>query len=349
FDRSEDLGGKIRSAIPHSRIPKEVFEHELKRVKEKLSHIRMENKDLCEKDFKDIRDRHDYLVIAVGAQNPRELRIKGYERAIPALDFLRIAKEGAFEVGKRVVIIGAGNVGCDAASEAGRLGAREITLIDVQKPASFGKERQAAEAIGARFIWPVAAESITKKGVVLSTGEILPADTVVISIGDKPDLKFLPETIDTAQGFIKVNDRFQTSDSKVFAIGDSVKIGLITDAIGAGRKVARTIDDLLMGREDTYDQLPVIDTTRIKLEYYDPTIRDLTDVRSCSVQCASCGGCRDCGICEALCPQQAISRRSLQGDDYEYVVDGERCIGCGFCEGACPCGIWEMKENDPIG
>ncbi|MCE5274105.1 MAG: NAD(P)-binding protein, partial [Deltaproteobacteria bacterium] len=46
FDRSEDLGGKIRSAIPHSRIPKEVFEHELKRVKEKLSHIRMENKDL---------------------------------------------------------------------------------------------------------------------------------------------------------------------------------------------------------------------------------------------------------------------------------------------------------------
>lgn len=349
FDRSEDLGGKIRSAIPHSRIPKEVFEHELKRVKEKLSHIRMESKDLSEKDFKDIRDRHDYLVIAVGAQNPRELRIKGYERAIPALDFLRIAKEGAFEVGKRVVIIGAGNVGCDAASEAGRLGAREITLIDVQKPASFGKERQAAEAIGARFIWPVVAESITKKGVVLSTGEVLPADTVVISIGDKPDLKFLPETIDTAQGFIKVNDRFQTSDSKVFAIGDSVKIGLITDAIGAGRKVARTIDDLLMGREDTYDQLPVIDTTRIKLEYYDPTIRDLTDVRSCSVQCASCGGCRDCGVCEALCPQQAISRRSLQGEDYEYVVDSERCIGCGFCEGACPCGIWEMKENDPIG
>ena len=349
FDRSEDLGGKIRSAIPHSRIPKEVFEHELKRVKEKLSHIRMENKDLSEKDFKDIRDRHDYLVIAVGAQNPRELRIKGYERAIPALDFLRIAKEGAFEVGKRVVIIGAGNVGCDAASEAGRLGAREITLIDVQKPASFGKERQAAEAIGARFIWPVVAEGITKKGVVLSTGEILPADLVVISIGDKPDLKFLPETIDTAQGFIKVNDRFQTSDSKVFAIGDSVKIGLITDAIGAGREVARTIDDLLMGREDTYDQLPVIDTTRIKLEYYDPTIRDLTDVQSCSVQCASCGGCRDCGVCEALCPQQAISRRSLQGEDYEYVVDGERCIGCGFCEGACPCGIWEMKENDPIG
>jgi NADPH-dependent glutamate synthase beta subunit-like oxidoreductase/glutamate synthase domain-containing protein 3/ferredoxin len=349
FDRSDELGGKIRSVIPHSRIPEDVFVHELKRVTKKISREKLGAEGLSEGQFKDIRDRYDYVVISVGAQNPRELKIKGYEKAVPALDFLRLTKEGPIAVGKKVVIIGAGNVGCDAATEASRLGAKEITLIDIQKPASYGKERKAAEAVGAKFLWPVSAEAITKKGVVLTSGETLPADTVVISIGDKPDLRFLPETIDTKGGFIKVNERFQTSDEKVFAIGDSVRIGLITDAIGAGRKVAGTIDALLSGGHETYDRVSVIDPKRIRLEYYDPSIRVFDDIQTCSVQCASCGGCRDCGVCEALCPQQAISRRSLQGDGFEYVVDEERCIGCGFCQGACPCGIWEIKENDPIG
>jgi NADPH-dependent glutamate synthase beta subunit-like oxidoreductase/glutamate synthase domain-containing protein 3/NAD-dependent dihydropyrimidine dehydrogenase PreA subunit len=349
FDKADDLGGKIRSVIPFSRIPKEVFEYELNRVTDKIKREKLGLEGISEELFMDIRDRYEYTIIAVGAQNPREIKIKGYEKAVSALEFLRRAKDDDLDVGRHVVIIGAGNVGCDAAAEASRLGAKDITLIDIQKPASNGKERRAAEAIGARFKWPVAAEAITKKGVVLSTGEILSADTVVISIGDKPDLSFLPADIDTDGGFIKVNESFQTSYPRVFAIGDSVRLGLITDAIGAGRKVAETIDTFIRGLEDQYDQLPPIDPARIKLEYYDPSIKIFPDIESCSVQCASCGGCRDCGICESLCPQQAISRRSLQEDGYEYVVDEERCIGCGFCEGACPCGIWEMKENYPIG
>jgi Fe-S-cluster-containing hydrogenase component 2 len=246
-----------------------------------------------------------------------------------------------------VVVIGAGNVGCDVATEAYRLGAKEVTLVDVQKPASFGKEREAAQKAGARFMWPVTTEAITRKGVVLSTGEVVPADTVVVSIGDKPDHGFLPATLDTSGGFIKVNEEYRTTDMNVFAIGDSVRPGLITDAIGAGRKVAESIDAAFTGAEESHDRLQVMDPARVRLEYYDPTAREFPDIRACSTACASCGDCRDCGLCESICPQQAISRRSLQEGRYEYVVDGERCIGCGFCAGACPCGIWSMKENDP--
>ncbi len=62
-----------------------------------------------------------------------------------------MSKAGQMKVGKRVLIIGAGNVGCDAATEAHRFGAEEITLIDIQEPLSFGKERKEAEAAGAKF------------------------------------------------------------------------------------------------------------------------------------------------------------------------------------------------------
>jgi len=347
FDRSDKPGGKISSAIPHSRFPQEVFDHELNRISQKVSYVKLDN-DLTEGNFSDIRDAHDFTVIALGAQRPRELKVKGHEKTITALEFLQLSKQDAAKVGKRVVIIGAGNVGCDVATEAHRLGAVDVTLIDIQEPASFGKERDAAEAIGAKFVWPVFTKAITAKGVELTNGDILPADQVVVSIGDQPDLGFLPVTIDVTGGLIKVNESFLTSDPKVFALGDSVRPGLITDAIGAGRTVAEAIDARLSGKDETFDQLPVIDTKKIKLEYYNPREEIPTDAKGCSLQCASCGGCRDCGLCEALCPQQAISRRDLDKGEYEYVVDDQLCIGCGFCSGACPCGIWELRENDPL-
>lgn len=291
---------------------------------------------------------YDFVVIAVGAQKPRMIPVPGNERAIAALEFLRLSKADKAHVGQRVVIIGAGNVGCDAASEAYRLGARDITLIDIQEPASSGVERQHAEAAGAKFLWPRFTKAITEKGVELTSGELLPADTVIVSIGDQPDLAFLPETIATERGFITVNESYQTSDPRVFAIGDAVRLGLLTEAIGMGRKAAASIDDLLRGRKETYDQLPAIDPARVKLEYYDPRVLAFDDPVSCAGQCASCGACRDCGMCETICPQSAIIRRDLGDGNYEYAVEADRCIGCGFCAGACPCGIWRLTENEPL-
>ena len=347
YDRGEELGGKITSSIPSLRIPDEIVRHEIDRVKGLIPKVHL-NRDMTRDEFTKIRDEFDTVVIATGAQKPRMLPLPGIERALPALDFLRAAKANLLRVGKRVVVIGAGNVGCDAASEAARLGAEAITLIDIQQPASFGKERQHAEAAGAKFLWPVATRAITAEGVELTRGDVLPADTVVVAVGDTPDLSFLPRTIVTERGFVVVNERFQTSDPKVYAVGDTVKLGLLTEAIGAGRKAAEAIDALLKDREADFDSLPPIPAARIKLEYYDPRVKGFGDADECAGECASCGSCRDCSVCVTVCPQNAISRKDLGGGAYEYAVDPDRCIGCGFCAGACPCGIWQLVENVPL-
>lgn len=347
YDRSRELGGKITDAVPKSRIPDEVIRAELERIRQALPHVHLQQ-ELTKDEVEQLKADFDMVVVAVGAQKPRLLPVPGAERLIPALEFLQKAKRDAVTVGRTVVVIGAGNVGCDAATEAYRLGAEKVTLIDIQEPASFGKERQAAQAAGAEFRWPCFTKAVTAEGVELTTGEILPAETVILAIGDQPDLSFLPDTVQTERGYIKVDEHYQTSDPKIFAIGDAVRLGLLTDAIGAGRKAAQAIDDILSGRRPKAQIRPMIDPRRVKLEYFDPRRLRFDGVEQCAGECASCGACRDCGICAAVCPQAAISRVSGSNGEFEMVVDPERCIGCGFCAGACPCGIWNLVENDPL-
>ena len=346
YDTGKQVGGKIASVIPESRVPADTLTAELDRVKSFIKDIRLEQ-EIDADTFYKIKNDYDFTVVAAGAKKPRTLPVKGIEKAVYANDFLEESKADKVKPGKKVVIIGAGNVGCDVATEAHRLGAEEITLIDVQKPAAFGTEKEDAEECGAVFRWPLFTKEITAKGVLLQDGELLEADTVVVSIGDVPDLSFLGDELDQEHGFIRVDKNGRTSDSRVFAIGDAVGIGLITDAIGAGKRAAFSIDRIISGKSPDLDELkPMVDKERVTLAYYDPR-QDANNLDSCGQDCASCGNCRDCGICVAVCPEAAISRAE-EGAGFEYVVDPEKCIGCGFCKGACPCGIWDLVPNTPL-
>jgi NADPH-dependent glutamate synthase beta subunit-like oxidoreductase len=81
------LGGKFIRVIPESRIPREVIDTELNRIKEVVPHVYLQQA-LGAAEVAQLREDYDYVVIAAGAQRPRMLPIPGIERAISALDFL---------------------------------------------------------------------------------------------------------------------------------------------------------------------------------------------------------------------------------------------------------------------
>ena len=347
YDRADSLGGKITSLIPRSRIPAEVVATEIDRIEQLITHVHL-RQPLQREDWTQLKRDFDFSVIATGTQNPRLLPVAGHEHLIAASEFLAQARADRAQPGEIVAVIGAGNVGCDVAAEAHRLGARDITLIDVQEPASFGREREAAEAVGAKFRWPCFAQEITAAGVKLEDEEMILADSVYLAIGDLPDLNWLPPEVETEQGFIQVNAYYQTSDPQIFAIGDAVRPGLLTDAIGAGRKAAAAIEALCAKRQPGADSRSMLPQERVSLEYFDPRISALQDLEQCAAACVSCGACRDCGICVEICPENAIRKVTKEDDVYEYVADDTRCIGCGFCAGACPSGVWNLVQNIPM-
>ena len=350
FEREERLGGKIYYCIPEDRLPREILQREIDRFRS----LGIEVHTGCEVDrskYREIHEDHDVLILATGCHAPRVLPFPGYEHVIPGIVFLKEinARNPPDLTGKRVVVIGAGNVGMDICVEAFNQGAAKVTAVDIQKPASFGKEQKLAAARGTEILHPKFTDLYDPEGkrIHFKDGTSLEADVVFISIGETPELGYLPAEIDKDRGFVRIDEIGQTTDPKVFAVGDVTRPGLITNAIGHGLKVANRVHSLLSKTEYEDESKKVIPYERIKYQYYERSRQgDLS--RSCSGEggkCLSCASCRDCHMCEVSCYWGAIARRDLPGGEYEYVVDEERCIGCGFCAGVCPCGIWALYDG----
>ena len=344
YEQDDKIGGKLSQVIPEERLHKEILETELERFRNTGVQIHTSTK-VTQELFNRLESEFDAVILAIGGHNPVVIPFEGYERLIKGLNFLKDAKNGKkYNLGKKVVVIGAGNAAMDVITEVYKQGGVEnVTAIDIQEPSAFEKEIKAAEKLGAKIMYPCFTQKITEEGVYLKDGRFLEADSVIISVGDRPIFDFLPKEYLDEKSRIQVNEFMQTENSKVFVIGDAIKPGLFTNAIADGKHAAENIVKYLNAEPLTpVKEKDLIPAKRIKSEYYECYNSNCDNEQN---RCMSCGYCRDCGLCKQSCPQNAISRIEKENGMFEYISDPDKCIGCGICAGLCPCGIWEIEDN----
>ncbi len=349
YEADKEVGGKLRQVIPTSRLPENSLNTEIDRVK-KLGISILTQTPVDAALFDKIRKENNAVVIASGAHNAVVIPFPGHDRLVKGLDFLKEINNGKRpEVGERVVVIGAGNAGMDVCLGAYAMGAKKVTAIDIQRPAAYKHEIDGVKALGGEIRWPVFTEKIDERGLWTKDGALIEADTVIIAIGERPDLSYVPREWLSDRGMMDVDDCWQTVKAPgVFALGDTIKPGLLTHAIGQGTDVALQINNYLAGKTLEPIRKPeVIPQSCLSKELFRPQNRGrfcVTDAKAETNRCLSCGTCRDCSMCLEACPEGAIRRVEKEGGVFEYVSDDHLCIGCGICAGICPCGIWAMEQ-----
>ncbi len=296
FDSFPFPGGMLRYAIPDYRLPPGVLDQDL----EELWSLGIEfvggrslGRDFTIDDLLD--QEYDTVFLGMGAHGDHQMMIPGEELdgVISSVEFLRRVNLGEeVEIGRRVVVVGGGFTAMDAARTAVRMGAAEVTVAYRRTRAEMPAhetEVEEAEAEGVRLQLLAIPESIESdggraSGLCLMQAELsgkgpggrprpmaiegseycLPADTIIVAIGQKPKLcyfdedgvrhVFLPEEkgIQTSKGgTVEVDPRtLQTARPQVFAGGDVVSgARTVIQAVAAGRRAALAMDAYMRGED----------------------------------------------------------------------------------------------------
>jgi len=223
----------------------------------------------------DLQKNYDAVFLGIGVGLTRKLEIPGenLEGVIDAISFIYgLRKEGFAKtaIGDKVAVIGMGMTAVDAATQAKRLGAKEVTMVyrrtENEKPCT-NVELEIAKLDGCNIIWLASPKEIHgENGKVKSllcsrmelgapdesgrkfpfeTGEtfVLDVDMVIKATGQVPYADLLQNNgIEITNGKIKIDSNFSSNIGSVFAGGDCVNGGKeVVDAVQAGKDGAKSI------------------------------------------------------------------------------------------------------------
>ncbi|RKG35016.1 FAD-dependent oxidoreductase [Acinetobacter guerrae] len=232
---------------------------------------------LTEKNGQQQIQPYSKLVLAVGA-NPIRLAIAGDGsddiHVVNSLIDYRAFRENLAQCNdKRVVILGAGLIGCEFANDLQNTG-HDVTVIDLSPrplgrllPAHVAEAfQQNLEESGIHFVLSTTVEKVTKVNngqdyaVTLANGQTLVADIVLSAIGLQPNIS-LAKTADihTSRGVI-TNSLLETTQADIFAIGDCAEVnGTLLPYVMPIMQQARALAKTLSGQTTHvhYPAMPV--------------------------------------------------------------------------------------------
>jgi len=353
FEAMPKLGGMLRYGIPEYRLPKATLDWEIDGILAMGVAVKTNTAFGTQMSIESLKaDGFDAIFLGTGAWDSRGLGVEGEDLAgvLPGTRFLiDRGLEKETPVGDKVAIIGGGNTAIDAARTCWRLGSKEVTVIyrrsRKEMPAN-DIEIEEAEKEGVRFHYLAAPTKLMGNNGVLThleyiemelgepdesgrrrpvpkkgTETTIPVDNVIAAIGQFPVTSFLTDNnIPTTRwNTIEVIDELtcQTTVEGVFAGGDAVSgASIAVEAIGAGRRAARSIHRYLSGQDVAAPEHAITQQSSL------PTVDELHGV----------GASERVAMPELSVEQRALNFTEVEQGLSKEMAQGEagRCLRCGL-------------------
>lgn len=264
FESKERIGGVLQYGIPDFRLPKDILE----KLKEKLLGLGVKIRPntligpvISIDDL--FRDDYKAVFIGTGVWNPRSLRLKGETLGHVHYAIHYLKNPNVYSLGRKVAVIGAGNVAMDVARTALRKGAQEVSVLYRRGEDGISATRYEydyAKIDGVRFRFHASPVEITDKGVVIvdtqeiegedgrtrvepieGTESLFEADSVFIAVSQAPRSNLSGLEVGRT-GLVITDEEGRTTRPGVFASGDVVTgAKTVAEAVSRSKRSARAM------------------------------------------------------------------------------------------------------------
>ena len=269
FDENDKIGGVLRYGIPEFRLSREIidkYEEALIKLNVKIRPNTLIGTVITLDMLKS--DGYKAIFIATGVWNPKTLNVKGETlgNVHYAIDYLKAPK--SYNLGERVVVIGAGNVAMDAARTAKRNGADTYVLYrkSFEDMPATKVEIEEAKEDGVKFelykapleIYEDGVKYIQTERVISEDGRvsfktlegsegIFKCDSIIVAISQAPRTNIVSSSRELSTdkyGLVVTDEKGITTLNGVFASGDVVSgPKTVVEAVANSKKVAHAIDE----------------------------------------------------------------------------------------------------------
>ena len=347
FDQMSEPGGMLKYGVPEYRLPKKILDREIGFFDDlKINFVG--NTKIDKNKFNELKKKFDAVILAIGAWKAKKIKCDGEENFYGGIEFLRNIKLNKKEMeefidGKKIAVIGGGNTAIDICRSAIRLKAKEVINIYRrtinEMPAEINEINDAIDE-GVMFkelLSPVkilldnenkkilfmekyklGEKDFDGRASIIKTNKILTEkfDLIILAIGQDVDTDFF-DGEKNPDGSIKINDCFETSEKKIFCIGDAIrnKNRIAINAIADAKKVCEHVNNFLLGKELICEE-KIDDGKKNNLQVkakFENTRLEMKKRKACE-------------------RKKDFDEIILPWSEKEFLQEANRCLNCGGCK-----------------